>query len=134
LSALPASPLDNKATVAWSGQDLSNSTHLDAGSADFTFVGVAFTETKIDDQVTVTDTFNGTTTTLGTVPPFDGGSTTTKTFTYSHVVSVPAHDCITRNNSAVFTTNTTNTTDHSDQSVQICGPHATGALTIGFWK
>lgn len=134
LSALPSSSLDNKATVSWDGQDLSNNTHLDGGSADFTFTGIQFTETKIDDQVTVTDTFNGVKTTLGTVPPFDAGSTTTKTFTYSHTVSVPAHDCVTYNNSAVFTTNTTATTDHSDQSVQVCGPHATGALTIGFWK
>jgi hypothetical protein len=134
LSALPSSPLDNKATVTWSSQDLSNSTHLDGASADFTFTGIQFTETKIDDQVTVTDTFNGVKTTLGTVPPFDLGSTTTKTFTYPHTVNVPAHDCVTYNNSAEFTTNTTATTDHSDQSVQVCGPHATGALTIGFWK
>jgi hypothetical protein len=134
LSALPSSPLDNKATVTWSSQDLSNSTHLDGSTADFTFQGITFTETKIDDQVTVTDTFNGVKTTLGTVPPFDAGSTTTKTFKYSHVVNVPAHDCVTYDNSAVFTTNTTATTDHSDQEVQVCGPHATGALTIGFWK
>jgi len=135
LSELPENPLDNKATVAWDGQDLSNTTHLDGGSADFTVPGIIFTETKIDDQITVKDTFNGVETTLGTVPPFDAASTTTKTFKYAHTVSVPAHDCsILYNNSAVFTTNTTGATDHSDQSVQVCGPHATGALTIGFWK
>jgi hypothetical protein len=134
LAALPAGTLDNKATVTWSTQSLTNNTTLDGGSADFTFQGIVFTETKIDDQVTVTDTFNGVKTTLGTVPPFDLGSTTTKTFKYAHVVNVPAHDCVTYDNSAVFTTNTTATTDHSDQEVQVCGPHATGALTIGFWK
>jgi hypothetical protein len=134
LSALPSGSLDNAATVTWSTQTLSNEEVLDGSSADVTFTGITFTETKIDDEITVTDTFNGVKTTLGTVPPFDMGSTTTKTFTYSHVVNVPAHDCVTYDNSAVFTTNTTGTTDHSDQEVQVCGPHATGALTIGFWK
>jgi hypothetical protein len=134
LSALPASALDNTAKVTWSTQTLSNSQELTGADADFTATGIVFTETKIDDQVTVKDTWNGVETTLGTVPPFDNGSTTTKTFTYSHTVSIPSNDCVTYNNTAVFTANTTATTGSDNVSVQVCGPHRTGALTIGFWK
>lgn len=135
LSALPSSSLNNKATVTWNAQTLTGGVSLDAGSADIVFTGISFTETPVDASVTVTDTFNGVTTTLGTVPPFDGGSSTTRTFTYSHVINIPSFGCLSYDNTATFTTNTTSTTGNSDKiTVTVCGPLQTGALTMGFWQ
>jgi hypothetical protein len=124
LSALPQGQLDNTATVSWSQQFLDNGESLDAGSANFTFHNIAFAETKVDDCVTVTDTFGGT---LGT-------PCSSNTFTYSHTVNVPQFDCVSYTNTATFTTNTTHTTGLDSRTVKVCGPVHTGALTMGFWQ
>ena len=71
----------------------------------------------------VTDTFNGVTTTLGTLT----GTTSAyayHTYTYSHTISVPATGCKSYTNTA--TTGLTGAGQSSSQTVQVCGPAKTG--------
>lgn len=130
LAALPSGELDNTATVSWPQQSLDNGAQLDAGSADFTFASINFTPSLVNNCVAVTDTFNGTQAALGTVCVGDSNPTA---YTYAHSVSVPQYGCVTYNNTATYTTNTTGDTGDASQSVQVCGPAKTGALTMGFW-
>jgi hypothetical protein len=161
-STLPTG-LTNTVTVSWNSQLLDDGSFLVAGSADFTSDPIAFTATPADDCITITDTFDGTATTLGVAcvnnsPAFvkDAGNTlwpnsanatdpsynsTTRTFTftYNRSVTVPSSGCVTKTNAANFTTNTngltdTNTTTVDTRTVQVCGPTNPGALTMGFWK
>jgi hypothetical protein len=131
LSAVPKSELDNTVSVSWPTQSLVPDGDLAGGSASFEFDNIAFTQTKIDDCVNVTDTFNGTLSTLGTVCQSDPSPTS---FTYSHTVNVPKNDCVNYNNTATFTTNTSETTGSASQTVTVCGPAKTGALTMGYWQ
>ncbi|WP_460846340.1 hypothetical protein [Nocardioides ultimimeridianus] len=128
LAGLPAGQLDNTATATWGAQTLSNGSDLTAGSADFTFSAISFSQTAIDDAVNVTDTYAGT---LGTVTATDPSPTT---FTYARTVPVPAHDCLSYDNTATFTTDTSGTTGSASQTVMVCGAARTGALTMGFWQ
>jgi hypothetical protein len=128
LSTLPSGPLFNTATVAWGDQTLSDGSVLSAGSAPFTFGNISFTQTKVDDSVTVTDTIGGT---LGTVSQSDPSPTA---FTYSNTVNVPQFGCQKVDNTATFTTNTNGTTGTDSKEVTVCGPVQTGALTMGFWQ
>jgi hypothetical protein len=89
------------------------------GSASFT-VGYSFA------SLTITDTFNSVTNTLGTVTIPPGAAT----FTYSRIVSnAPPGQCETFNNTAAIV----QTGQTASQSVTACNT-ATGALTMGFWK
>ncbi|HLM50877.1 MAG TPA: hypothetical protein VK279_10045, partial [Solirubrobacteraceae bacterium] len=122
----------NTATVAWEDQTLSGGGFLakgsDTGTASFDF-GAA-TPNLIDDSVTVTDNFAGTLSTLGTASVVGDNPTE---FKYSRTIAVQA-GCQSYDNTATFTTNDTGATGNASQTVQVCGPAATGALTIGFWK
>jgi len=128
LSGLPQGELDNTATVNWSDQLLDNGHLLAGDTADFKFQNIAFAENDIDECVNVTDSYAGT---LGTACV---GDPNPKTFTYSRTVPVPANDCQSYDNTATFTTNDTGATGSASQTVTVCGPAKTGALTIGFWK
>jgi hypothetical protein len=128
LSGLPQGALDNKVQVDWDEQVLGSSTTMDAGSADFTFQGISFTENTIDECVNVTDSYQGS---LGTACVGDANP---KVFTYSRTIPVPTYDCLSYGNTATFTTNDTEATGSASQSVKVCGPVKTGALTIGFWQ
>ncbi len=133
LSGLPQGELDNTVTISWPEQLLENGNLLAAGSDDFTFkgptdTGIAFTENKIDECANVTDSYGGT---LGTACASDGLS---KSFTYSRTIAVPQNDCLSYDNTATFTTYDTGATGSASQTVNVCGPAKTGALTIGFWK
>jgi hypothetical protein len=128
LSALPQGQLDNTATVSWSGQFLDSGALLDAGSADFTFSNISFTETTVDDCVAVTDSYAGS---LGTACVGDANP---KTFTYSRSIPIPQSDCLSYDNTATFTTDDSGKTGSASKTVTVCGPAQTGALTIGFWK
>src|SRR3984957_19121358 len=124
--------IDNTATMSWGDQTLSDDTFLGAGQASFTFFSVPITQSLIDNSVTVTDDWNGTTSTIGTVNETESSP---QYITYSHTVPVPSSGCQSYNNTAAFTTNTTLTTGSPNTVVvTVCGPAATGALTIGFWK
>jgi hypothetical protein len=126
----PTNPLDNTASVAWSNQSLSSNAFLIGGSADFTFKGITYNENTIGKCVTVTDTFDGTLGTLGNVCVGDANPSI---FSYSRTVPVPSYDCRTYDNTAAFKT-TENATGSANQSVKVCGPAKTGALTMGFWQ
>ena len=127
-STLPSGELDNTATVTWSDQSLGNGAFLAGNSADFTFSSINFAENAIDECVDVSDSYAGT---LGTVCVGDANPTD---FTYSRIIPVPANDCQSYDNTATFTTNDTGATGSASQTVTVCGPAKTGALTIGFWK
>jgi hypothetical protein len=136
LTSVPSGQLDNNASVAWDGQSLTDDGDLAGGSADFTFSSITFTQTKHDDCVTVGDVF-GLTGTTGTNKPLDGvcaSDPSPTNQTYSRVVTVPAHDCLSYDNTASFTTNTSGSTGTAGQTVTVCGPARTGALTMGFWQ
>jgi hypothetical protein len=141
----------NTATATW---DAANGTPDTSASwpADFTFGDPT---TIADDCATFTDTFGlhgttGTLSTLGTVCT-DGTTdtasnlgtgvtwdATTSSFKYARVITIPTSGCLTYDNTADFTTNTNGSTDSTpldnSQSVTVCGPAHTGALTMGFWK
>ena len=128
LAGLPQGDLNNVANVSWSEQLLENGALLAGSGANFTFKSIAFTETKIDECVNVTDSYAGT---LGTACVGDANP---KSFTYSRTVSVPTYDCVSYDNTAMFTTNDTGATGSDSKTITVCGPAKTGALTIGFWK
>jgi hypothetical protein len=128
LSALPQGELDNTATVSWSDQFLDDGSFLAGNSADFIFSNISFTENTIDECVNVTDSYAGN---LGTACVGDANP---KSFTYQRTIQVPANDCQSYDNTATFTTNDTGATGNASQTVTVCGPAKTGALTIGFWK
>jgi hypothetical protein len=145
-SAPPASTTEtNTVTVSWPTQTLTFhdtectpvtspcQVQLPGGSSDPFAIDFTFGDptTVNGNCVTVTDTFNGVTSTLGTPP-----TCVTTVFTYSHTVNVPANDCQSYTNTATFAgaSVTTGLKGSDSQTVTVCGPAATGALTIGFWK
>jgi hypothetical protein len=128
LDALPQGELDNNASVAWDEQLLTDGNLLSGSSADFTFSDIAFDQTKVDDCAAVTDSYAGA---LGTVCAADPSP---KNFTYSRTIPLPRYGCQSYDNTATFTTNTSGSTGSASQTVKVCGPANTGALTIGFWQ
>ena len=116
----------NTATAEWDKTAYATPTGSATGTAAAVFSAPT---TIIDGSVTVTDTLGGS---LGTVSYTDSSP---KTFTYSNTVPVPAHDCVTYNNTATFTTDTTGTTGSASAAATVCRvPPQTGALTMGFWQ
>ena len=130
-NTLPSAQLNNTATVSWSDQFLSNGSQLTGSTANFTFPGIAFSGTNVDDCVNVTDTIGGS---LGSTCATSPNTTNPTSFTYSNTVNVPTFDCVSYPNTATFTTDDTGATGSASQTVKVCGPAKTGALTIGFWK
>jgi|tagenome__1003787_1003787.scaffolds.fasta_scaffold20967540_2 hypothetical protein len=128
LGALPQGELDNTVTVTWADQFLDNGSTMDAGHADFTFKSIAFGETKIDECVNVADSWAGP---LGTACLGDANP---RSFTYSRTIAVPQYGCQSYDNTATFTAIDTGATGSASQTVTVCGPAKTGALTIGFWQ
>jgi hypothetical protein len=128
LSAVPTSQLDNTATVTWDEQPLSSGGTLAAGSASYTFQDITFTQTLVDDCISVDDSYAGH---LGDVCV---GGDNPATFNYQLTVNVPQWDCVSYDNTATYTTDDTGATDSASQTVTVCGPVQTGALTMGFWK
>jgi hypothetical protein len=153
--------LRNTVTVTWPEQILDDGSHLNGNSTGITYTypndGVSyiqFTQTKVDNCATLTDTFDGDLTTLGVAcvgnsPVFAIGtgntlayftsaySSPTFTFTYRRTVTVPALQCRTYTNTVGFTTNTSsvhdiNSTTVDTRSVVVC-PKVNG-LTIGYWQ
>jgi hypothetical protein len=133
---VPTSAVNNVVTMSWTGQPLSDGKTLTAGNTDWTVASIAFAANEIDESVTVTDTWNGTSTVLGTVPPFDALTPNSATFTYAKTVDVPASSpfCVSYNNKAEFETVDTKTKRDDSETVTVCGPPKTGARTIGFWQ
>jgi hypothetical protein len=121
----------NTAHVTWN-PNLSDGTVTPNSSYDATADYTFGNPTTVDGNcITVTDTFNGTVSTLSP----SGGDCATATHTYSHTIIVPA-GCLSYLNTATFTgaNVTTNLKGSDSQTVTVCGPLRTSALTIGFWK
>lgn len=116
----------NTATATWDNTIFFTPHNSATGTATFSFTTPTSTVNK---TVTVTDNFNGTTTTLGTVTATDSTPFASKSFTYSHTVSATPGTCSTFNNTATIA----ETGQTSSQSVTVCNTN-TGALTMGFWQ
>lgn len=135
---LPTSDITNSVSATWPAQ-----TFMDAGEADFTTPdAIVFTATNVDNCTTATDPLPAGGTSLDNPFPTtvcvgdtgDGGAGTATgdgfTFTYHVSYIVPAHGCVDKTNTATESTDG----NTSSVTVTICGPAATGALTMGFWK
>jgi hypothetical protein len=121
----------NTVHVVWN-PNLSDGSVTPNSSADATANYTFGDPTTVNGNcITVTDTFNGTTTTLSPV----GGDCASTTHSYSHAISVTP-GCHSYQNTATFNgANVTTGLKGSDsQTVTVCGPLNTSALTIGFWK
>jgi hypothetical protein len=71
---------------------------------------------------------------VGTLGQACVGDANPKVFNYQRTIAVPQNDCQSYDNTATFTTNDTSATGSASQTITLCGPAKTGALTIGFWK
>jgi len=117
-----ASSETNDVTITWLSP---NST---TKSAEFT-QGFSFdTPNLIDECATVGDSFTGP---LGALCNTDASPTL---YSYSRTIPVPQFGCTSYGNTATFTTTDTGATGSKSQTVTVCGPVRTGALTMGFWQ
>jgi hypothetical protein len=117
----------NTATAYW-GSAFPTLHPSGTGSATFDF-GQTPPSKTLNKTVTITDTFNGTLTTLGTATATDSTPYTSQTFKYAHTITVLADKCATYPNTATIK----ETGQTAGQSVQVCGAVA-GGLTMGFWQ
>jgi hypothetical protein len=105
----------NTASATWSASAMGTPDGSANGTAAYAFGAPS---SLINQTITVQDTFNGNTTTLGTVtatnPPSAPASAS---FKYSHTVAAPSGTCNTYNNTAVIV----ETAQTAARSVQVCG-------------
>lgn len=122
----------NTATATWDSTSFNTPDSSASGHASFTFADGSYNNPKASGNktVTVTDTFNGTTTTLDTLTAKDTPPFVSATYNYSHTINVPSSNCVTYTNTASLV----EAKKSSNRTVEVCGPANTGALTIGFWK
>ncbi|MEI7770555.1 MAG: hypothetical protein WCI67_11225 [Chloroflexales bacterium] len=113
----------NTATATWDAGTSFTTDGSASGAAPVNFTN----PTTVNKSIHVTDSYAGT---LGTLTATDASPFASATYTYSRTVSVPTWDCVTYPNTATIT----ETGLSASQSVKVCGPAKTGALTIGFWK
>ncbi len=127
-SAPTAGAFTNTAAATWNATTFATPTGSASGTA-----GGAFTTptTKVNATATVTDVFNGgPVTTLGTLTATDAPAYASATYNYLQTVTVPANNCASYPNTATIV----QTSQTASQSVKVCGPAKTGALTIGYWQ
>ena len=118
--------LTNTGTATWNSAAYFTPNGSASGQAKFQFGAPT---TTVNKTITVTDTFDGTTTTLGTLTATDAVPYTAATYTYAHTVAASAGNCTTHNNTAAIT----ETGASASQTVTVCNT-TTGALTMGFWQ
>jgi hypothetical protein len=116
----------NTATASWDAGTYFTPTGSASGTASFDFG--ATSPTIVDGSVVVTDSLAGA---LGSASYTDPSP---KTFTYSLTFNVPINNCQFHTNTASFVTNSTGTKGSASQTVELCGPAKTGALTMGYWQ
>ena len=124
-SAPGADGLTNTATATWPA--IGSPSTSATGSAAFAFTGPT---TLVRRSVTIRDTFDGTTTPLGTLTATDAAPFCSATFTYARTVPAPTWDRATHTNTATIVA----TGQSAAQAVSVVGPMRTGALTMGFWQ
>jgi hypothetical protein len=137
-TSVPTSPNGtNTATVTWTGGIAPHSSAT--GSKTFSFTTPT---TLVHDSVKLSDLYTTSPSPLpagfsatpsGTLPT--GTISSSQTYTYTYQVTVP-HNCLTLNNTAMFTATDSATYTGSDAtSAKVCRvPVITGALTMGFWQ
>ncbi len=123
---------NNTATATWDSTSSNTPDNSASGHASFTFNDGSYNNPKAagNKLVTVTDTFNNITTTLGTVTATDTSPFASQTYKYSRTINVPKSNCVTYTNTATLV----EAKKSSNRTVKLCGPANTGALTIGFWQ
>lgn len=126
-AALPTVTGTNTAQATWSASTYNTPDGSATGTANYTFGAPT---TTVNPTITVKDTFNGTTTTLGTLTATDTAPYASASYKYSHTVNVPTNNCVSYTNTAVIV----ETNQSDSKTVQVCGPVKTGALTMGFWQ
>jgi uncharacterized repeat protein (TIGR01451 family) len=123
----------NKATVTWPAEMGMPHTSQNA-YAFFTFGGCGSSgsgnPSNVNKTITITDTFNDLTTTLGSVAATTYGDKTWKTYTYLRSIPVPANACKSYTNTAKIV----ETDQNASKTVTVCGPIKTGALSKGYWQ
>jgi len=117
----------NTATATWNKDTYYTPDGSASGTADFAFTTPT---TRVNQTITVTDTFNGATNTLGTLTATDAEPYASAEYKYSQTVNVPTWDCVSYTNVAKIV----ETGQQASQTVKVCGPAKTGALTMGFWQ
>jgi hypothetical protein len=119
----------NTATASWDASAASTPNGSAQGTAPYDFANAQIT--PVNQTITVTDTFNGgTPTTLGTLTATDTQPYASASYQYSRNITIPTYGCTSYPNSATIV----ETGQSASQTVTVCGPAQTGALTIGFWK
>src|SRR5262249_48882621 len=86
---------ENTATATWDAAAAFTPDGSASGQASFAFTTPT---TRVNQTITVTDTFNNVTTTLGTLTATDGQPYASKTYTYSRTISVPQFGCVSYTN------------------------------------
>ena len=123
-----ATAFTNTATATWA-----QATYSTPGASASGTAGGAFTTptAKVNATATVTDVFNGgPATPLGTLTATDAPAFASATYNYAKTVIMPAYDCVSYANTATIV----ETVQSASQSVKVCGPAKTGALTKGYWQ
>ena len=119
--------LTNTPTVTWDSSAYKTPTGSATGPKKFQFTAPTSTVNK---TITVKDTWNGVTTTLGTLTATDVAPFASAAYKYSHTVNAPTGGtCKEYDNTAKIV----ETGQSAGQAVTICNT-ATGGLTMGFWQ
>ena len=113
----------NTGTATWDKAAFGTPDGSASGQATFTFGTPSSTVNQI---IHVTDSFAGA---LGTCTATDSTPFASCTFNYSRTITVKA-GCFFYDNTATIT----ETSQTGSKEVEVCGPAATGALTMGFWQ
>jgi hypothetical protein len=117
----------NTASATWDKAAAFTPNGTASGTAGANFTNAAPTST-VNKTITVTDTLNGVTTTLGTCTATDPPAAPASCpFTYSRTFTPPGSGCVTITNTAKIV----ETGQTSSASVKNCN---SGALTMGFWQ
>lgn len=117
----------NTATATWDAAAAYTPHGSATGAAAFAFTTPT---TTVNKTISVQDTFNGATTTLGTLTATDAAPYAGASYKYARTIPVPAWGCLAYPNTAKIV----ETNQSAGQSVTVCGPIKTGALTIGYWQ
>jgi hypothetical protein len=118
--ATPSTTGTNTAAVTWDKGSINSPSNTTPATAVFDFADA--TVTSVGNSAAVTDTYAGT---------LDAAATVSGTYNYSRTIAIPAHFCLSYDNTATVTFQ--GGTDSSSVTVRVCGPNDYG-LTMGYWK
>ncbi|HET7568021.1 MAG TPA: hypothetical protein VFJ91_08535 [Gaiellaceae bacterium] len=112
-------------TATWDGSAAAtpNGSTWAAAPVDFGSVD----PTRVNGTATIADSWQGL---LGSLAATDAAPFASAAYTYQRSIAVPAWNCVTYPNTATIA----ETGQWASQSVSVCGPAKTGALTIGYWQ